>query len=307
LKQIPLTRGFFALVDDEDYEELSKHKWHINSNGYAFRNVRLPIVGIKRYKQSSMHREIVGLKSGDKRHTDHINQNKLDNRRSNLRICTCAENQRNKDRKSNNTSGFKGVSWTEVDCRWRAKITVNGKHKFLGHFLTPEAAHEAYCKAALELHGEFASPGQTRPELSMAHTAPAEPHRKRKNKTGFRGVYKENSGDFWTARIWHNGVCVHLGRFNSAEQANLAYCEATQKIRDGASEIKRPAPIRHNETGYAGVKRSRSCSNRWEAYIKINGKQKYLGSFSSPELAHEAHCKARAIRDGAVDVNRAAA
>lgn len=94
---------------------------------------------------------------------DHIDGNKLNNRIENLRSATTSQNQHNRTKYKNNTSGYKGVSFygkNKYKC-WGANIQVNGKQKHLGYFLTPEEAFAAYCKAALELHGEFANTGDT--------------------------------------------------------------------------------------------------------------------------------------------------
>lgn len=86
---------------------------------------------------------------------DHINGQRDDNRAINLRVATNAENQANAKRRSDNRSGFKGVSPTYGQ-RWRASIKSGGRTRHLGHFDTAEAAHQAYCEAASELFGEFA-------------------------------------------------------------------------------------------------------------------------------------------------------
>ncbi len=87
---------------------------------------------------------------------DHVNGNSSDNRFCNLRICTNAGNTQNASRQRNNTSGFKGVHFDAERGLWRASITANNAYKYLGRFLTAEQAYAAYCKAAAELHGEFA-------------------------------------------------------------------------------------------------------------------------------------------------------
>lgn len=153
MKKIPLTQGKFALVDDEDYEDLSKLKWHISGRGYASRqspreNGRQRVV--------FMHRVILGLKHGDGVDCDHINGDRLDNRRANLRPCTRAENMRNVKRRSDNRSGFKGVHWRKDKCQWAASIRVNYRPVHLGYFKSAEEAYEVYCLAADILHGQFA-------------------------------------------------------------------------------------------------------------------------------------------------------
>lgn len=87
---------------------------------------------------------------------DHINGDRSDNRLANLREATALENAKNNGMNRNNTSGYKGVSWVDRDRRWSAYITANGKRMSLGHYKCPTAAHLAYQKAAVALHGEFA-------------------------------------------------------------------------------------------------------------------------------------------------------
>jgi HNH endonuclease/AP2 domain len=90
---------------------------------------------------------------------DHIDGNRANNRIENLREASRTDNNRNVAIQRNNTSGYKGVSLMRRDNVWVAQITVNRKNYFLGRFATPEEAHAAYCKAAKELHGEFANTG----------------------------------------------------------------------------------------------------------------------------------------------------
>ena len=89
---------------------------------------------------------------------DHIDRNRLNNSKENLRQCNKKQNQRNRTKQLNNTSGFKGVSYDKKRNKWQAGIGVNGKRIGLGRFDTPELAYEAYCKSARELHGEFFHP-----------------------------------------------------------------------------------------------------------------------------------------------------
>jgi hypothetical protein len=172
MKKIRSTNGYEILVDDEDWEELSRTTWAVaenDRNKYALRNSPHPTKKGKQYVVR-MHRLLAGLPYGDGRKVDHINGNTLDNRRSNLRVCTNAENCRNCRKPERNTSGFKGVSLVRPD-RWTAQIRVNSKKIHLGTFLTPEAAYEAYCKAALELHGEFSNFGSARSSFDAKEEA----------------------------------------------------------------------------------------------------------------------------------------
>lgn len=156
-REIPLTQGQVAIVDATDYEWLMRWKWTAHcdrtKNKSRFYAIRLTRIGGKQFRVG-MHREILGLGHGDKRQSDHINLNTLDNRRANLRIATSSENGCNRTRRSDNTSGFKGV----YPCknRWYAQISIRGHQIYLGSFKSPEDAYVAYCDAAARVHGEFA-------------------------------------------------------------------------------------------------------------------------------------------------------
>lgn len=154
------------LVDDEDYERLSKFTWFIIARGYAGRQVYSHSIkkpGAKRsqphYKKIYMHREIMDAQPGQL--VDHANHDIRDNRRENLRLCTHAQNSMNRSVEGRGTSRFKGVrkahsSTGMVNKTWSAEIVANGKRCFLGYFATEEEAAAAYDSAALAAHGDFA-------------------------------------------------------------------------------------------------------------------------------------------------------
>ncbi len=89
---------------------------------------------------------------------DHINGDGLDNRKSNLRICKHGENQYNSKMPKNNTSGYKGVYWDKRRNKWISQININGKHVYIGQFINAIDAANAYDKAAMQYHKEFAKP-----------------------------------------------------------------------------------------------------------------------------------------------------
>lgn len=104
-----------------------------------------------------MHREVMGVNPLDLRTVDHREIfNTLDNRRSNLRIASCSQQMINRRLQSNNTSGYKGVSFHKPTGKWRAIINVDRRAISLGYFHSREAAYKAYCEAAAKYHGDFA-------------------------------------------------------------------------------------------------------------------------------------------------------
>lgn len=256
MKEIPLTRGLVALVDDEDYEGLARHKWYASNRAGSPTRSLLVSSSPKRQIKITMGRQIMGLEHGDPReiefvdgntcnnqksnirvyvpfrsaelsrdrlkelfnydaatgnlirrisvgggskpgdilgslngggyidgvvdgvsyrvhrlvwlwfngvppesHIDHINGVRDDNRIENLRLVTPSQNQWNRPRQKSNHHALKGITYRKDRDRWVASIRVNGKKHYLGYFNTPEEAHAAYCKAASELHGEFARYG----------------------------------------------------------------------------------------------------------------------------------------------------
>lgn len=143
MKRIPLTRGLFALVDDQDFEWLKQWKWFADASGYPARDQHLGKVDGK-YKSERilMHRLIMDTPEG--MDTDHINRNRADNQRKNLRVCTHASNMRNTGVRSDNKSGHKGVSWFARDNKWRARIVIDGKYRHLGYFEDKDQAGRVY-------------------------------------------------------------------------------------------------------------------------------------------------------------------
>lgn len=159
VKEIELTQGKVAMVDDADYEWLNQFKWCASWSGnlvYAMRQMKQPD---GRFRHTKMHRLILGVAAGVQ--VDHIDCNGLNNVRANLRAATNQDNQHNKTMYSNNTSGFKGVSWHKHRQLWYAQIRLNGKTISLGYFSTREEAAARYDLAAHELFGDFARPNNT--------------------------------------------------------------------------------------------------------------------------------------------------
>lgn len=142
-------------MDDEDFKEISRHKWCVMRTkkiDYAIRGI---VTNNGKVERVWMHRTILGLIKGDGKQTDHINHNGLDNRKCNLRICTYSQNGQNR-RKQRSSSKFKGVTRNKISKKWFAQIQINGKGKYLGSFIDEIDAAKVYDKAAKQLFGEFA-------------------------------------------------------------------------------------------------------------------------------------------------------
>ncbi len=150
MKHLELTQGKVAIVDDEDYKWLKKWKWCFmpmeNVVGYAYRKIGI--------KSILLHRVILKPNNGEI--IDHVNMCGLDNRKCNLRVCSHSQNKANRNAPSNNTSGYKGITWSEKRKKWQAKIQIDSRTIPLGRFLTKEEAALAYNKALAKHFGEFA-------------------------------------------------------------------------------------------------------------------------------------------------------
>lgn len=148
-KVVPLTQSKYALVSEEDYEIVNQYNWSaaIMSNTEEYL-AKACING----KTIRMHNLI--LKTN--KVIDHINNNPLDNRRENLRICSQHQNIMNNRGHKNSTSKYKGVSWQNRSSKWVVQITHNRKVQFSKLFIDEEEAARAYDKKAKELFGEYA-------------------------------------------------------------------------------------------------------------------------------------------------------
>lgn len=209
MKQIPLTKGYFALVDDADFEWLSQWKWCAS--------VKDGKVYAKRTSRSiMMHRVIMGV-TDPKIKVDHEDLTGNNNQRNNLRIATHAQNLCNRAIDKRSTSGFKGVSWCKIMGKWRAYIVKNYKQTVLGYSECPRVCARTYNEAAKELHGKFASlnPVEDGP-VCAKHILP------KTNKSGFLGVSQDAKNGRWVMQVVVNRK-RSTGSFDTPEEAARAY------------------------------------------------------------------------------------
>ena len=151
---IPLTKGYEAVIDISDVSLVEGCNWTAQiapRTVYAGRSFREFPGGSPR--TLLLHRVILNSIAGVG--VDHLDGNGLNNRRVNLRPATQLENSRNRKLNTNNSSGFKGVTWHKHSKKWVARITLNWKLVGLGYYASREEAYAAYCKASLKLHGNF--------------------------------------------------------------------------------------------------------------------------------------------------------
>lgn len=164
MKQIPLSQGLFALVDDEDYDRLMVHRWYANRSFNTFYvNRKIKVKGKRSYEDGrdcravvSMHREILSATPGQI--IDHRDGDGLNNQKSNLRLCNGSQNCMNRRKSTKQyTSIFKGVNRRNRSKNsWVASIRIHGELKHIGVFPNESLAALAYDAAAVSLFGEFA-------------------------------------------------------------------------------------------------------------------------------------------------------
>ena len=157
-KQIPLTRGYVALVDDEDYEWLMQWKWSFqpapqcqSNPGYAKQHAYIN----GKNTTIRMHRFITNAPHGAP--VDHRDGNGLNNTRANIRVATPGQNRHNAKANRNSSSQHKGVTWDKARKKWHAQITVSKKKIHIGFFNDPIMAAKAYDEAAQTYYGQFAN------------------------------------------------------------------------------------------------------------------------------------------------------
>lgn len=212
-----------AEIDAQDHERVSAFRWHLDSKGYA----RTSFVVASKRRCVWMHRLILG--DGVGKVIDHINRNRLDNRRSNLRHSTRSQNSANKKVDMPKTSVYKGVvssPRTSGAKRYRASLVKEGKMVFSATYLYEDEAALAYDQAALLHFGEFARTNFLDAHLRPAPLPAPRSQRPSVSKHGYRGIYE--AGPAFGAQIYDPATrkIKRLGRFPTAEAAAHAFDHA---------------------------------------------------------------------------------
>lgn len=280
MKKIPLYNkkkiSGYVLVDDLDLIWLSKYKWTLSQTGYAR--------GMVNKKDTLMHRLILKLSSRYEL-TDHIDRNKLNNQKNNLRKVTYQQNNINRSSKKK----WKGVVFDKRNktlC-WRAEINNNGNNLFLGHYDTPEKAAIIYNRYAKKIYGKYAYLNPIKEDFSIPD------YRPRKKSSKYKGVslVKNNK---WSATIYFNGNRINIGSFHTEKEAAIAvniigrklYKDNDYKINNIIENITVNIPqtkIKFSKYKYI---RFIKISKKWAIYITVNKKQKFYGLFTTENLAY---------------------
>lgn len=302
-KEIKLTNSdLVALVDDEDYEELSKFKWKLTPQGYVCREVYIGRVGEElKYKKKRilMHRSVMnmgeyeGIKSLQ---VDHINRVRHDNRKENLRSCKKSENSKNRSKtKSVTTSIYKGVYWRKgfrgIGGCWVACINCDKSKLELKYGHDEKELAMEYDKAAIFLHKEFASLNFPDHDYSNEMIDYKLPEYKDQTTSKYRGVSWCDSRKLWKSEITINGKYKIVGRFYTEDDALNAYEQVckfyklTDRMNFPEKEPKNIIDVEkfdkrqyEHTSSYIGIRFRKKC-NKYNPYVMIDGREKSLGYF----------------------------
>lgn len=224
MKEIKLNGGYSTFVDDEDYEWLSQYDWFTTESNKRLYTKRVDRIGRKKF--ILMHREILGIVDKPDKITDHRDGNSLNNCRDNLRIATQAQNNQNRNGKSNapKYSKYKGVCFNKYRDMWMAALSFNGTHLNLGYFGDEISAAFAYNQAARKHHREFAKLN----EIPVDAKTTARIRHKRKSK--FFGVMYHSQSNRWRAYITYRGR-AHTRSFNSELEAAEGYKKLVEQVK----------------------------------------------------------------------------
>ena len=245
MKEIVLSNGEVSLVDDEDFEWLSKYHWHI-SVGYAATTM---VIEKGKYKKKLMHRLI--MKEPEGKEIDHINRNRLDNRKENLRIVNSKQNSWNIDKKNKDLSSSKYKGVYSVNGKFGTSIYRDYEKIYIGHFTNEIAAANAYNYYAKVYHGEYAVLN----DVLFMEKEEWEKYKYKKSSI-FKGVSFNKRKKKWEVGITINGRSKSVGYFddeivaanyynhlskgeiNQCEYISLEECEQLRAKRSKSNRIE---------------------------------------------------------------------
>jgi len=231
---LSLPHGKTTVISDED-SDLAQFSWCQTAGDYVVRgdpNGTTPLRLHRIIMARMLERALV---KGE--FVDHIDMDKLNNHRSNLRLASSSQNHCNVGKRSSNTSGYKGVIFQAG--KWVAQMAYQGKSIYLGRFDTPEAAAHAYNEQALKLHGEFARVNLFGEDnLPVVRKPLPQPIiLNGRNTSGYRGVYFDKERRLWRAMIHCQGKKRHIGHFATAIEAAQAYNEAALRCHGQSARL----------------------------------------------------------------------
>lgn len=246
-REIPLTHGLVALVSDEDYEELSRYVWYATRSATGtWVAMRHAVIDGKRVSML-MHTQITGFAR-----VRHIDNDNLNNCRSNL--CEMEqpdEGGLHRKPRGKYTSEYKGVSWVKPHSRWKAVLRARGAYFYLGEFKCQEDAARAYDKKAREVWGpnacvNFPVDGERwalerQPAPSVPSLRSTSRRKARNGKSRFKNVALTPSNR-WAARLRHGSKMLHLGIYESAEEAARVVDEKTRELFGSTRTYNFPEP-----------------------------------------------------------------
>lgn len=232
MKEIQLTRGKVALVDDDDYDFLNQWKWHTQSGdkiGRLFYAVRQ-----ENKKVVRMHRVLLGI-TDSSMEVDHIDHDGLNNQRLNLRIATHQENSRNQRVRSDSNTKYKGVWYSKAHDQYFASIRIGIGPVKLGMFFNVNDAARAYNFAASLIYGQFAVLNEIDETYEGVELLRRINAKRRKGNSKYRGVHWCKTNKRWFAAIKVNKKRISLGGYSSEDEAAKAYNEAALRLLGDAA------------------------------------------------------------------------
>ncbi len=224
--KFPLTKGYCALIDDEDLCLVNQYRWwtYEDKSGPNLFYALSTSTG----KTMSMHRVVMGCQMGDGKQIDHIDGDGLNNQKNNLRFCTGSQNCMNRI-SANSTSQHKGVTWKKANQKWCAQIMMDGRKKHIGLYEKEKDAAKACDQMAFQVFGEFARLNFNHEKVTEYAQDVTDIFKRKKTSSKYRGVSWHKSLQKWQAQIQINKQQFYLGIYSLEEEAALAYDEVAFK------------------------------------------------------------------------------